>query len=135
MPASPSVSGPRALPGLAALLLAVSTLFPIVASLVPASAVTRLAGVVDVALAAALLVLVGVLHHRARDRIDDGVVRAAYRLYRALAALPLALLALYFAVGPLVRWDVLLPGLAWRAWVLLAFLPVALAVSRDDGRR
>ncbi|WP_157464108.1 hypothetical protein [Deinococcus pimensis] len=120
----------RRLPLTAALLLAASALFPVVASLLPASSVQRWAGVVDVTLAAAILVLAAVLDRVGRSNIDDAVIRAAYGFYRVFAVVPLALLALYFVVGMSVRWDVLLPGLAWRTWVLLTFLPSALAVSR-----
>jgi len=40
--------------------------------------------------------------------------------------LPLALLAVFLVVGEQIRWNVLLPGLAWRAWLLLYLLPAGI---------
>jgi hypothetical protein len=37
------------------------------------------------------------------------------------------LLALFFVFGDRITWNVLLPGLAWRAWLLMYTLPAAIA--------
>jgi hypothetical protein len=37
-------------------------------------------------------------------------------------------IVVFFLAGDHVRWDVLLPGLAWRGWLLMYSLPAALAL-------
>ena len=54
--------------------------------------------------------------------------RRAVALYQAIASVPLPLLVVFFLAGAYVRWDVLLPGLAWRGWLLMYSLPAALAL-------
>ena len=42
----------------------------------------------------------------------------------------LGLLAVFLLVGDRVAWSILLPGLAWRAWLLVYVLPAWLAAWR-----
>lgn len=121
------VSG-RVLVIVSAAMLSVSTVFPIVASLLPPDAVARWVGVVDVALAFIVVVLSMLIDSRGRGHINEGTVRAAYSFYRVAASFPLVLLVVFFLSGDAIRWDVLLPGLAWRSWVLLYTYPAAYAV-------
>ena len=37
-------------------------------------------------------------------------------------------LVLFFVAGDLIHWSILLPGLAWRAWIFAWVLPSALAL-------
>jgi hypothetical protein len=131
--ASMGASG-RSLVVFAGATLALSTAFPIIASLLPPELLPRWVGVVDVALAFAVLILALRIDLRSRGRVRDDAVRVAYRFYRASAAFPLALLVVFFLAGDAIRWDVLLPGLAWRAWVLLYVFPGAYALWAQ-GRR
>ncbi len=64
--------------------------------------------------------------------MGDYAIRVSYRIYRGLASGPLALLVLFFVVGDHIRWHVLLPGLAWRAWLLMYSLPAAIAAYQSD---
>lgn len=110
---------------------AVSTAMPIVASLVSARP-PLWGGILDVALAVAVVAGGLGLMATAKGPFDDGTIRTAYRIYRGLAAVPLVLLAVFFVIGNAIKWDVLLIGLAWRAWLLLEVLPAAVAGWRAD---
>ena len=111
----------------AVILYGVSLLFPLVASVRPAGNAPLWVGVLDVGLALLLLLLHALIVPQVRGRVDTAVELRAYRLYRSLAALPLLLLLLFFLVGDRILWGVLLPGLAWRSWLLLYSLPFVLA--------
>jgi hypothetical protein len=80
-------------------LLVVSTAFPVAASLLTGPA-PRWMGILDVVVAFALV----------------------------CAGLFLALLVVFFLVGDSIKWSILLPGLAWRAWLVGWVLPAALAL-------
>lgn len=110
---------------------AVSTAMPIVASLVAAKP-PLWAGLIDVTLAVALVAGGLGLLATAQRPFDDDTVRATYRIYRVLATVPLVLLAVFFVIGHAIKWDVLLAGLAWRAWLLMEVLPAAVAGWRAD---
>jgi hypothetical protein len=67
---------------------------------------------------------------------DHRVVAAAFVSYRALANVFLVLLVLFFLAGESIRWSILLPGLAWRGWLLAMVLPSWLSARRtpqDEG--
>ena len=123
--------GPRAAQAFVAL-FGVSTAFPVVAALLPSSATPGLLGALDVIVAAAVIVTGFVIESAARDHVTDDDRRIAWRVVRVLANLPLLLLILFFVRADIVRWDVLLVGLAWRSWLLLWVLPSVVAVL---GRR
>ena len=80
-----------------------------------------------VALAVVVIIAGVLLDAVTRGKIDDHAIHVSYRMYRIAAALPLALLVVFFAAGEQIRWNVLLPGLAWRAWLLLYLLPAGIA--------
>lgn len=120
--------GGRALVGLAAVLFIVSTTFPIVASVWPMGRVSIWAGMVDVGLAFVLVLLAMWIEARGRGGVDDRTRRASHRGYRVVMSVPLVLLVTFFLAPHVFRWDVLLPGLAWRAWLLCYSLPAACAV-------
>jgi ABC-type dipeptide/oligopeptide/nickel transport system permease subunit len=105
--------------------LALSTTFPVIASLIPSEWVSMWVGIVDVALAVIVVILAGLIDARARGRFDERVARATLVFCRTLAVVPLALLALFFLAGDSVRWPVLLAGLAWRAWIMMYTFPSA----------
>jgi hypothetical protein len=108
-------------------LFAVSTAFPVAAAFIPQERPPVWIGFIDVALAALLVFLALLTDSVARAKIDARIVERSYRLYRTLAVVPLVLLVLFFLAGDSIKWEVLLPGLAWRAWLLLYFLPSWLA--------
>jgi hypothetical protein len=104
----------------------VSTALPVIAAIYPAEQLPAWIGVFDVALAVVVVLAAVLLDTLARGQIDDHAIHVSYRVYRIAAALPLALLVVFFVVGEQIRWNVLLPGLAWRAWLLLYLLPAGI---------
>jgi hypothetical protein len=77
-----------------------------------------LVGVVDVVLAASVVVLGGVWVQR--GPVNQRWVRNSYRVL--CLVLPLVVVATWLA-WPHVVPDVLMPGLAWRLWLLSLLLP------------
>ena len=121
--------GPRA--GWAfVVLFTVSTAFPIIASLLPATSISTTLGALDVLVAAVVAVLGLAIESAARDRVGDDDRRIAWQVVRVLATIPLLLLIVFFVRADIVRWDVLLVGLAWRTWLLLWVLPSVVASVR-----
>jgi len=116
------------------ILFAVSTAFPVVASLMPAEAVTRTMGVLDVAVAFVLLA-VGIYIVSVSSPLTPAVNARAVAWYRVSGTVPIVLLAVFFVAAPRVEWPVLLVGLAWRAWLFYYTLPGALAFLQSDVRR
>lgn len=121
--------GPRAAQAFVAL-FGVSTALPVVAALLPSSATPAVLGAIDVIVAAAVIVTGFVIESAARVQVTDGDRRVAWRVVRILANVPLLLLILFFVRPDIVRWDVLLVGLAWRTWLLLWVLPSVVATLR-----
>lgn len=119
--------GPRA--GRAfVVLFAVSTAFPVIASLLPPSGISTTLGAIDVLVAAVVVALGFAIENAARDRVGDDDRRVAWQVVRVLATIPLLLLIVFFVRADIVRWDVLLVGLAWRTWLLLWVLPSVVAM-------
>jgi lysylphosphatidylglycerol synthetase-like protein (DUF2156 family) len=111
-----------------AALFAVSTAFPIAASLLRTEATPLWLGIADVAVAAVLMAVGFVVVARAPKTFDPETTATAFRVLRAGSALFLLLLLLFFFAGGAVRWQVLLPGLAWRAWLFVLVLPAWIAL-------
>ena len=99
--------------------LAASTAFPVVAALTPAERFSTWLGAVDVGLAFIVVAFAAWIEARSHGRVGAAAALAAVRVCRGFAAVPLALLAVFLVAGGAVRWEVLLPGLAWRGGVLL----------------
>jgi hypothetical protein len=116
----------------AGILFAGSTMFPIVASLIPIERHPAWAGPVDVALACALVACAAVIDRAAGPHAGPESEHVTYRLYRGLHSAPLVLLLVFFLVGTRGNWSVLLAGLAWRAWLISYVLPKAVAVMRPS---
>ena len=108
------------------LLFAVSTAFPVVASLVHAEDLPSWVGRIDVGLALLFVIAAFALDGLNKEKPSEHVIRTSYRIYRAMGTLPLVILVIFFLLGSAIRWEILLPGLAWRAWVFMYMLPVAL---------
>ena len=112
-------------------LSAVSTAFPIVASLMPREAPLWL-GVVDVGIAAALLATSFVVVAKGPRSTSGPVAEATASILRAAATGFLLLLVVFFVAGEAIKWSVLLPGLAWRGWLFVYVLPSWLALRRSS---
>jgi hypothetical protein len=116
----------------AASLLPVSTAFPVVAAILPADPPPRWFGIADVAIALVLVAVGTWIATRRPGPFSADVSRAALRILQGMASLPLVLLVVFFLAGDAVRWHVLLPGLAWRAWLFVVALPSWLALGPVD---
>ncbi|GJG89406.1 hypothetical protein tb265_45870 [Gemmatimonadetes bacterium T265] len=116
-------------------LFAVSAAFPVGAGAANQQRPLGWLGVVDVAFAAALVGAAAVLVARTRGAVADRHRLAAFRATQGVAGLIPALLAAYFVARPRVNWPVLVIGLAWRAWLLVATLPSLAAALAPAGPR
>jgi hypothetical protein len=91
----------------------------------------RWIGPLDVVTALAFIAAGGVLWTRGHARIDASARGIAHDALTA--GVPVACLAFWTAADR-VDWNVFLPGLAWRSFVILHTLPVALTLwSADRG--
>jgi hypothetical protein len=107
-------------------LCALSTAFPVVASLIVNDSAPRWLGVADVIVAAAFCATAMFLAVRVRNAVADRHRLAAFRLGQlVLGVIPVLLLA-YLLIGSRLNWTVLIIGLAWRGWLLLYTLPFLL---------
>jgi hypothetical protein len=94
-------------------------------------AVPRWAGVVDVALAFALVCAALTL----RIRTEQARARTMLRSYGAAATLPSALIIVVWWFRDRLDLNILLPGLAWRLFVLFDLMPALLASLNRCGDR
>lgn len=84
-------------------------------------------GLVDVLAALAVCVLSFVVVAKAQPLLDDQVRRTSYGIATVVPAVTLVLLWLF---ADRLRFEILLPGLAWRLYLALTVLPAALALFR-----
>lgn len=108
-------------------LLGISTALPVIASITPEDQLPQWVGYFDVVLALVFVIVAVLVDTVARGKLDDHVIKLSYRIYRVAASLPLVFLVVFFVFSEGIRWNVLLPGLAWRAWLFLYVVPAALA--------
>jgi hypothetical protein len=114
-----------------AALFALSTLFPVAASLRVGQPPLRWLGIADVSVAALLVVLVMVVYARTRAAVRDRHRLAAHRVGQTVLGVVPVLLALFLVAGQRVDWTVLVIGLAWRGWLLLYSLPFIVAAFEE----
>ena len=105
-----------------------SLAFPLVASTGPPGQPPVWVGVLDVGVAAALLAAAISADLVARRRISPAVRETSYRFYRLPATIPLILFLAFLLLGDRLAWDVLLPGLGWRTWLLVYAFPAWLTL-------
>jgi hypothetical protein len=110
--------------------LILTTLFPVVASLLPVDQVPQWLGLLDVSVAAVFAVL-GIWIESALGRAATESDRArAWWLIRGGSFVVLVLLAVFLIQPGVINWSVLIVGLAWRAWLLIWALPAVIASLR-----
>jgi hypothetical protein len=131
-PGGPQPRDLRSLLVLGGALFFISTLFPILASLPSAGAPPAWAGWLDVVLAVVGIGLV--VDGASQGKIGEDARQDAYRGYRVLLNLPILLLVVFFVWGNRLKWEVLLPGLAWRTWLLGYVLPARIARWRHSAK-
>jgi hypothetical protein len=109
--------------------------FPVAAALSKDTAsFPRWWGVLDVAMAFVLAVLAFAIVGVAQGKISNDAQAATYRAYRVLIHVIFFLIIVFFLFGDRITWINGLPGIAWRAWLLLYSLPAWLAVARSTTR-
>jgi hypothetical protein len=116
----------------------ISSVFPVVAAFVTdTEAWPRWWGVLDVAIAFVLAILVFAVIGLAQGKVTKRAEDATYRAYRVLIHGIFALLVAFFLFGDRIVWNNCLTGFAWRAWLLFYGLPawftlLGTAASLDD---
>jgi hypothetical protein len=109
--------------------LALSVVLLLVAS-TTTGRLPRCGGPVDVAVAFSLVLTLALLHRASADRVGAAALRASYRIATTLPAFVSVMLWVF---RDRLIWNTLLPGLAWRSFVLLSALPLAFAAfERQD---
>ena len=117
-----------------AIVFGISTIFPVVASLVrDASSLPRIVGVMDGVPAFVLVVMAMVLWVRTQGKVTRESEDTAYRAYRVLIHAIILLLLVFFLFGDRIAWNIGLVGLAWRAWLLFYTLPAWYAALNQPG--
>ena len=87
-------------------------------------------GILDVTLAFLLVMMAFVVYGLARNNVSADIQETTYRSYRILVHGIFVLILLFFIAGDRITWLNGLPGIAWRAWLLLYILPEWLACMR-----
>jgi len=112
----------RSLARLFAALFAVSTAMPVIGGFIDADRHPWL-GPTDVALAALWFGTAMMLVRRFGARIGPEDRQFGYRISRMAATAALLLLPAFLIFHDAIHWDVLVVGLAWRAWLLVTAAP------------
>jgi hypothetical protein len=121
---------PRRLVLVGAWLMILSFAFPGAASVLPAGPVW--VGWLDVVLAFAVTALALFVFAISYRQVDDAARLASFHVYRILANVLIALLAVFFLCGNRIDWTILLTGLAWRLWLVCYVLPAAVTALRVE---
>ena len=123
----------RPLAVVTATVFVISSIFPVVAGLSRRTdAFPRLWGILDVAIAFVLVALALVITALFDREVNEEIKQVAYRSYRVFINAILVILVVFFLAGDRIVWTIVLPGLAWRAWLLFYAFPPWLAAFRSN---
>ena len=114
-----------------ALAFAVSTAFPLTASVLSLAEMPRVLGIADVVMALVLVVTALMVHSRTGALVRDADREASYVVIRKGSVVALVLLAVFLYGRPHINWDVLVVGLVWRGWLFVHVLPALIAALRS----
>ena len=121
----------RAFAVTAAILFALSWIFPVGAGLVRSPTILpRWWGAVDVVVAFVVAVMAISIHVLVRGNADKQAERATYRIYRGSMHAILVVAVLVMLAGDRVNWANCATGFLWRAWLLVYSLPWWLVAAR-----
>ncbi len=113
----------------------ISLAFPVIAGLsTNTSAFPKWCGVLDVGLAFILALLAFIMTALAQGKINKQAEDASYQAYRMLHHGIFVMIVVFFLFGDRIIWINGLPGIAWRAWLLLYCLPAWFALFRTRAR-
>ena len=116
-----------------AIVFVISSIFPVVAGLSrDTKAFPRVWGILDVVVAFVLVALAIVITALFDGAVNEEIKQASYRVYRVLMNAILVILVVFFLAGDRIVWTIVLPGLAWRAWLLFYGFPPWLAAFRSN---
>ena len=118
----------RVLMGVDALLSSVSWALLLYASTHAFEQLPKWAGPLDGVIAFIVVILSAVIERSYRGLISAELTQLAHTLATYLVP---ALLILLFILQHQLIWNTLLPGLAWRVYVVLLVLPASLAAIRS----
>ena len=115
----------------AAILFALSWIFPVGAGLVSNPTIfPRWWRTVDVALAFVVAVAALGIQGLAYGNVGKQAERTTYRIYRSLMHAILAVGVVVMLAGDRINWANCATGFLWRTWLLLCILPWWLAAAR-----
>jgi hypothetical protein len=89
-------------------------------------------GFLDVLLVLTLIVTIELIRRAVADKVQDRVLKISYQIATSLSAG--LFLALWFVADRII-WNTLLPGLAWRTFLLLYGLPFGLMAWKTNRAR
>ena len=114
-----------------AVVFVISSVFPVAAALSKdTSTFPAWWGALDVGVAFILAVMAFVIIALARGRVTKPIEDTTYRVYRVLIHGIFALFVVFLLFGDQITWRNGLPGVGWRAWLILYLLPEWLCVMR-----
>ena len=110
----------------------VSLIFPIAAGIAQnMESLPRWWGVADVVFAVILAALAVTVAAKFDRKTTLEVQSATYRVYRIVINLVLVVLVAFLLGGDRIRWNIFLPGIAWRGWLFFYCFPAWLAALRS----
>jgi hypothetical protein len=109
-------------------LFCLSTAFPVVAGFLKANQLPGWVGYLDVIVALIWASTTLLLSAVAGNDLQSRAKLFSYQAYRALSHGLLIGLVVFFLWGDHINWNVLVPGLVWRFWLLIYALPAILTV-------
>ena len=133
--APPRHDSNRRLARVCLVLFAASTAFPLAAGFLNTDRPARWLGIADVLVAAILVGVAITVAVRFQRSIKDEDRIAAFRISQSVSVAIPVFLVCFFLAGSRVNWQVLVIGLAWRAWLFLNVLPSVVAAAKNEGSR
>jgi len=116
------------------ILFLLSCLFPITAALITMGTLLLWVGITDVVIAF-ILVFAGFVLFVVTQKINASVEKRVLSIILSVSSLPMVLLLLFFTHIVAIRWDILLPGLAWRYWLfLMVITPLVKILKLHDSQ-
>ena len=124
----------RAVALTAAILFALSWIFPVAAGLVMTpTSLPPWWGTLDIALAFLVAVGAFVIPALAHGKVDKQAEQTTYRIYRRSLHALMVVGVLVILAGDRIKWAYCATGFLWRSWLFLYILPWWLATFTESG--
>ncbi len=131
--ATPRQDSNRRLARACLILFAASTAFPLAAGFLNSDRPVKWLGIADVLVAAVLVGVAITVATRFQRSIRDEDRVVAFRISQSVSLAIPVFLVCFFLAGSRVNWQVMVIGLAWRAWLFLHVLPSVVAAAKGGG--